>query len=198
MKRQANHDRGQPRKAGHACRQPWRRRRVLPLGWIKRDHLIYVASIIGLIVLWHVISTTLLQAAVLSAPAAGAADRTRNAGKRRAVRAHQHQPAAHPRRVSDRQRNRGSGRLADGLDPDRARDLRSLRSVLPLRALAGVADPGGDLVRHRGNLESPDHRLYDDIHRADQHHGRRLPYRAQQAARRRLPRRHARSSRSFS
>ena len=30
----------------------------LPLGWIKRDHLIYVASIASLIVLWHVISTT--------------------------------------------------------------------------------------------------------------------------------------------
>ena len=122
----------------------------------------------------------------------------RNAGERRAVRAHQHQPAAHPRRISDRQRDRRSGRLADGLDPDRARDLRSLRAVLPLRALAGVADPGGDLVRHRRNLEGPDHRLHDDIHRADQHHGRRLPYRAQQAARRRLPRSHARSRRSFS
>ncbi|TMJ38037.1 MAG: ABC transporter permease, partial [Alphaproteobacteria bacterium] len=30
----------------------------LPLGWIKRDHLIYVASIIALIVLWHLIATT--------------------------------------------------------------------------------------------------------------------------------------------
>ena len=30
----------------------------LPLGWIKRDHLIYIASIIGLILLWHVISTS--------------------------------------------------------------------------------------------------------------------------------------------
>src|SRR5713226_1904462 len=30
----------------------------LPLGWIKRDHLIYLASIVGLIVLWHVIATT--------------------------------------------------------------------------------------------------------------------------------------------
>src|SRR6195256_1181850 len=30
----------------------------LPLGWIKRDHLIYAASIASLIVLWHVISTT--------------------------------------------------------------------------------------------------------------------------------------------
>jgi ABC-type nitrate/sulfonate/bicarbonate transport system permease component len=30
----------------------------LPLGWIKRDHLIYLASIASLIVLWHVISTT--------------------------------------------------------------------------------------------------------------------------------------------
>src|ERR1700737_2300391 len=30
----------------------------LPLGWIKRDHLIYVASIIGLIVLWHLVATT--------------------------------------------------------------------------------------------------------------------------------------------
>ena len=30
----------------------------LPLGGIKRDHLIYVASIIGLIVLWHFIATT--------------------------------------------------------------------------------------------------------------------------------------------
>src|ERR1700730_18973861 len=30
----------------------------LPLGWIKRDHLVYVASIIGLIVLWHVVATT--------------------------------------------------------------------------------------------------------------------------------------------
>src|SRR5712691_7212138 len=29
-----------------------------PLGWIKRDHLIYVASIASLIVLWQVISTT--------------------------------------------------------------------------------------------------------------------------------------------
>ena len=28
------------------------------LGWIKRDHFIYVASIIGLIVLWHVIATS--------------------------------------------------------------------------------------------------------------------------------------------
>src|SRR5712671_5969027 len=30
----------------------------LPLGWVKRDHLIYVASIIGLIVLWHLVATT--------------------------------------------------------------------------------------------------------------------------------------------
>src|SRR5438045_7147261 len=30
----------------------------LPLGWIKRDHLIYLASVAGLIVLWHVIATT--------------------------------------------------------------------------------------------------------------------------------------------
>ncbi len=30
----------------------------LPLGWIKRDHLVYVTSIIGLIVLWHLIATT--------------------------------------------------------------------------------------------------------------------------------------------
>src|SRR5260370_9464287 len=30
----------------------------LPLGWVKRDHLIYVASIIGLILLWHFIATT--------------------------------------------------------------------------------------------------------------------------------------------
>ena len=29
----------------------------LPLGWIKRDHLIYVASIASLIVLWHAVST---------------------------------------------------------------------------------------------------------------------------------------------
>jgi ABC-type nitrate/sulfonate/bicarbonate transport system permease component len=29
-----------------------------PLGAIKRDHLVYVASIIGLIVLWHLIATT--------------------------------------------------------------------------------------------------------------------------------------------
>jgi NitT/TauT family transport system permease protein len=28
------------------------------LGWVKRDHFIYVASIIGLIVLWHVIATS--------------------------------------------------------------------------------------------------------------------------------------------
>ena len=33
----------------------------LPLGWIKRDHLIYVASIIALIVLWHLIATTLFK-----------------------------------------------------------------------------------------------------------------------------------------
>jgi ABC-type nitrate/sulfonate/bicarbonate transport system permease component len=30
----------------------------LPLGGIKRDHLIYVVSIIGLIMLWHLIATT--------------------------------------------------------------------------------------------------------------------------------------------
>ena len=30
----------------------------LPLGGIKRDHLIYVASIVGLIMLWHLIATT--------------------------------------------------------------------------------------------------------------------------------------------
>src|SRR5262249_47613938 len=30
----------------------------LPLGGIKRDHLIYIASIIGLIMLWHLIATT--------------------------------------------------------------------------------------------------------------------------------------------
>jgi ABC-type nitrate/sulfonate/bicarbonate transport system permease component len=30
----------------------------LPLGWIKREHLIYIASIASLIVLWQVISTT--------------------------------------------------------------------------------------------------------------------------------------------
>jgi NitT/TauT family transport system permease protein len=30
----------------------------LPLGGIKRDHLIYVASIIALILLWHLIATT--------------------------------------------------------------------------------------------------------------------------------------------
>src|SRR5258708_30053220 len=30
----------------------------LPLGGIKRDHLIYVASIIGWIVLWHLVATT--------------------------------------------------------------------------------------------------------------------------------------------
>jgi len=30
----------------------------LPLGGIKRDHLIYITSIIGLIMLWHLIATT--------------------------------------------------------------------------------------------------------------------------------------------
>src|SRR5260370_42428625 len=29
-----------------------------PLGGLKRDHVIYVASIIGMIVLWHVVATT--------------------------------------------------------------------------------------------------------------------------------------------
>jgi len=37
-----------------AATQPSR----LPLGWIKREHLIYIASIASLIVLWHVVSTT--------------------------------------------------------------------------------------------------------------------------------------------
>ena len=31
--------------------------RRLPLGWLKRDHLIYVASIAGLVLIWHAIST---------------------------------------------------------------------------------------------------------------------------------------------
>jgi NitT/TauT family transport system permease protein len=37
--------------------------------------------------------------------------------------------------------------------------------------------PGGNLVRHRGDIESSNHRLYDDLHRANQHRGRRLAYR---------------------
>ena len=194
-----NHDRGQHRQA---CRAHAPAAGAAPaprlLGWIKRDHLIYVASIIGLIVLWHVIATSFFKPQFFPPPLLVLPTGLEMVRKRRAVRAHQHQPAAHPRRLPDRQRDRRSGRPADGLDPDRARDLRSLRAVLPLRALARVADPGGDLVRHRRNLEGPDHRLHDDLHRADQHDGRRFAHRAEQAARRRLPRSHTRSRRSFS
>jgi NitT/TauT family transport system permease protein len=40
----------------------------LTLGWIKRDHLIYVASIASLIVLWHVISTSFFKPQFFPAP----------------------------------------------------------------------------------------------------------------------------------
>src|SRR5262249_43695658 len=65
----------------------------------------------------------------------------------RAVGAHQHQPAAHPRRLPDRQRHRRARRLADGLDSGRTGIFRSLCAVLPLRTVAGLADAGGHLVR---------------------------------------------------
>src|SRR6516165_5268693 len=40
----------------------------LPLGWIKRDHLVYVASIIGLIVLWHLVATTFFKPQFFPSP----------------------------------------------------------------------------------------------------------------------------------
>src|SRR5262252_7991414 len=40
----------------------------LPLGAIKRDHLVYVASIIGLIVLWHLVATTFFKPQFFPSP----------------------------------------------------------------------------------------------------------------------------------
>jgi NitT/TauT family transport system permease protein len=37
--------------------EPLSASRRVPLGWVKRDHLIYVASIAGLVLIWHAIST---------------------------------------------------------------------------------------------------------------------------------------------
>jgi NitT/TauT family transport system permease protein len=42
--------------------------RLLP-GWIKRDHLIYLASILGLILIWHFIATTFFKPQFFPPPA---------------------------------------------------------------------------------------------------------------------------------
>jgi hypothetical protein len=81
---------------------------------------------------------------------------------------------------ADREHDRRSSRSGYGLGALCPHDLRFPCAILPLRTVARLAHAGGAVVRHRRNLENTDHRLYDHVHRANQHDGWGRPYRAQQ------------------
>jgi hypothetical protein len=162
-----------------------------PAGKIKGEHLIYIASIVGMIVLWHVVAKTFFKPQFFPGPLL--------------VLATAKEMVA-------------SGELFEHISISLQRILTGFLIGSAIAAPVGlimgsvpvvraIFDPYAQFFRFVPSLawltpvvlwfgigeisKNPDHRLHDHVHRIDQHHGRRCAYCAQQTTRRRLPWRHA-------